>query len=195
MEMCPAKVDIDLSGVEQLVETSQTRAVGDAVKMLANSAMPKTLSVPVRIFIYTRSMYNVYCIYIESACIYIESVCICIYMYNSSIYFFWEGETVRKMEFCLQLTLCILDKLPRESIGLIAGVFSFWCSLAGVHDDGVCVCVCVLAGSGILTRARRVFRRWGYRDEDLFGVAGVGGREEGGGGACEQTWVAPGRRK
>ncbi|CAM9223865.1 unnamed protein product [Pylaiella littoralis] len=34
-------VDIDLAGVEQLVETSQTRAVADAVDMLARSAMTR----------------------------------------------------------------------------------------------------------------------------------------------------------
>ncbi|CAN0527791.1 unnamed protein product, partial [Ectocarpus sp. 12 AP-2014] len=38
-------VDIDLGGVEQLVETSQTRAVADALDMLARSAMARKLPV------------------------------------------------------------------------------------------------------------------------------------------------------
>ncbi|CAM9695590.1 unnamed protein product [Discosporangium mesarthrocarpum] len=40
------EVDIDLTGVEQLVEISQTRAIGDAINVLAKNAMPKGLSVP-----------------------------------------------------------------------------------------------------------------------------------------------------
>lgn len=40
-------MDIDLGGVEQLVETSQTRAVADALDMLARSAMTRKLPVKV----------------------------------------------------------------------------------------------------------------------------------------------------
>ncbi|CAM9329548.1 unnamed protein product [Choristocarpus tenellus] len=40
------EVDIDLSGVEQLVEISQTRAIGDAMNVLARTAMPQRLTVP-----------------------------------------------------------------------------------------------------------------------------------------------------
>lgn len=43
-----AQIDIDLSAVEQLVEASQTRAVGDAISLLARLGMPRGLSVPVR---------------------------------------------------------------------------------------------------------------------------------------------------
>ena len=42
------QVEIDMAGVEQLVETSQTKAVGDAMSMLAKRAMPKGLSFPVK---------------------------------------------------------------------------------------------------------------------------------------------------
>lgn len=41
------QVDIDLGGVEQLVETSQTRAVADALDMLARGAMARKLPVKV----------------------------------------------------------------------------------------------------------------------------------------------------
>lgn len=41
------QIDIDLSGVEQLVEMSQTRAVGDAIAMLSRTAMTRRLTVSV----------------------------------------------------------------------------------------------------------------------------------------------------
>lgn len=42
------QVDIDLGGVEQLVETSQTRAVADALDCLARTAMTRKLPMAVR---------------------------------------------------------------------------------------------------------------------------------------------------